>query len=100
MTKNGRPTYLSEMLLVYHEMWKVLREGGYAVVIVKPFIKNRQVIDLPYLTYLLMAKVGFVLEALYKLRLGSQSFWRVLYHRRFPTVPKIAHEWILVCRKP
>jgi ubiquinone/menaquinone biosynthesis C-methylase UbiE len=81
-------------------MYRVLRPGGRAVVIVKPFSKERRVVDLPYYTYLLMARVGFTLEALYKLRLEQQSFWKVLYHRRFPTVPKIAHEWILVCRKP
>jgi tRNA G10 N-methylase Trm11 len=96
----GRPTYLSEMLLVYHEMHKVLRPGGRAIVIVKPYTKERRVVDLPYYTYLLMAKVGFTLEALYKLRLEQQSFWKVLYHRKNPDVPRIMHEYVLVCRKP
>jgi hypothetical protein len=98
LTKSGRPTYLSEMLLVYREMRKVLREEGRAIVIVKPFAKNRKIIDLPYLTYLLMSKVGFSLEALYKLRLEVQSFWRVLYYRKNPDVPRIMHEYVIVAR--
>jgi predicted RNA methylase len=96
----GRPTYLSEMLLVYREMWKVLRPGGRAIVIVKPFSKERRVVDLPYYTYLLMARVGFALEALYKLRLEQESFWKILYYRKNPDVPRIIHEYVLVCRKP
>jgi len=99
LMKNGRPTYLSEMLKVYYEMWKVLKPFGLAIVIVKPFIRNKEVIDLPYHTWLLMQRVGFKLEKLYKLRLKQKSFWRVLYYRKFPEVPRINHEYILVCRK-
>jgi DNA modification methylase len=100
MTRDGKPTYLSEMLKVYSEMYKVLKPSGLAIVIVKPFIRNKKIVDLPYYTWLLMSKVGFKLEKLYKLRLKQQSFWRLLYHRKNPEVPVIAHEWILICRKP
>jgi len=99
MTKSGKPTYLSEMLKVYREMWKVLKPGGRAIVVVKPFIRNKKVIDLPYHTYLLMRAVGFELEQLYKLRLKKPSFWRILYERRFPEVPKIRHEYVIVAKK-
>jgi predicted RNA methylase len=98
LTKKGKPTYLSEMLLVYSEMRKVLREGGRAIVIVKPFVKNRQVIDLPYLTYLLMSKVAFTLEALYKLRLETLSFWRILHFRKNPDIPRLEHEYVIVAK--
>ena len=99
LMKNGKPTYLSEMLKVYREVWKVLKPGGRAIIIVKPFQRNKKVVDLPYYTYLLMKACSFELEKLYKLRLKHQSFWRVLYYRRFPTIPRIAHEYVLICRK-
>jgi len=100
LLKNGKPTYLSEMLKVYSEMYKVLKPGGYCIVVVKPYIRDKSVIDLPYYTWLLMEKVGFKLEKLYKFRLPAKSFWRILYYRRFPTVPEITHEYIIVAVKP
>ena len=44
--KNGKPTYLSEILKVYGEMFKVLKPGGLAIVVVKPFVRNKKVVDL------------------------------------------------------
>jgi len=99
LTRSGKPTYLSEMLKVYGEMFKVLKPGGLAIVVVKPFIRNRRVIDLPWYTWLLMRKVGFELERLYKLRLKQQSFWRILYEKKNPEVPRISHEYVIVARK-
>jgi DNA modification methylase len=100
LLNNGKPTYLSEMLKVYSEMYKVLKPGGYSIIVIKPYIRNKSVIDLPYYTWLLMEKVGFKLEKLYKFRLPAKSFWRILYYRRFPTVPEIAHEYVIVTVKP
>jgi hypothetical protein len=47
-----------------------------------------------------MEQVGFKLEKLYKLRLQQESFWRILYKKKYSDVPEIRHEYILVCRKP
>jgi DNA modification methylase len=99
LLKDGKPTYLSEMLRVYSEMYKVLKPGGHCIVVVKPFIRNKKVIDLPYYTWLLMERVGFKLERLYKFRLPSKSFWRVLYYKKYPEVPEIAHEYVIVTAK-
>jgi hypothetical protein len=99
LLRNGKPTYLSEMLKIYNEMYRVLKPGGYCIVVVKPFIRKKQVIDLPYYTWLLMERVGFKLEKLYKFKLPTKSFWRKLYYRRFPTVPEIAHEYVIVTVK-
>jgi DNA modification methylase len=100
LTKKGKPTYLSEMLLVYKNMFEVLRPGGVACVVVKPFVKDRRVVDLPYITWCLLRTVGFVLEKAYKWRIERPSFWRVLYLKRFPEVPQVSHEYVVVVRKP
>lgn len=81
-SREGKETYLEAMLTVYREMWKVLKPQGRAIVVVKPFIRNKRVVDLPYHTWLLLKKAGFQLVKLFKLRLKMQSFWRVIYYRR------------------
>ncbi|MEM2365692.1 MAG: DNA methyltransferase [Nitrososphaerota archaeon] len=99
LIKDGKPTYLSEMLKVYNEMYKVLKPGGKAIVVIKPCIKKKKVVDLPYYTWLLMQKVGFRLEKLYKLRLKKLSFWRVIFYKKHSDVPKIAHEYVIIASK-
>jgi len=99
-SKGRSETYLEAMYKVYSEMYKILRPGGRAIVVVKPFIRNKRVVDLPYHTYLLMHRCGFELEKLYKLRLQTKSFWRILYCKKFPDVPRIEHEYVLVMRRP
>jgi hypothetical protein len=100
LTKKGRPTYLSEMLLVYKNMFEILRPGGTACVVVKPFIKDRKVVDLPYITWCLLRAVGFTLEKAYKWRIERPSFWRILYAKKNPDVPLVAHEYVVVVKKP
>jgi DNA modification methylase len=92
-------TYLEAMLKVYAEMWKVLKPDGLAIIVIKPFIRNKKVVDLPWHTWLLLEKVGFKLTKLYKLYLKQDSFWRVLYKKKYPLVPQIKHEYIIVCQK-
>jgi DNA modification methylase len=94
-----RETYLEAMLKVYSECCKVLRPGGRIIVAVRPFIRSMKPIDLPYHTWLLLEKVGFRLEKLYKLRLKNQSFWRILYYKRHSDAPRICHEYIIVCQR-
>lgn len=100
LTKKGKPTYLSEMLKVYAQMFHVLRPGGVACVVVKPFVKDRRVVDLPYITWCLLRAVGFMLEKAYKWRIERPSFWRILYVKKNPDVPLVAHEYVVVVRKP
>jgi DNA modification methylase len=100
MTRDGKPTYLSEIFKVYLECFKVLKPNGLMIVVVKPFQRNFKVVDLPYHTYILLSRCGFILEKLYKLRLKQQSFWRILIYKKHPELPRIMHEYILVCRKP
>jgi hypothetical protein len=88
------------MLLVYKNMFEILRPGGTACVVVKPFIKNRKVVDLPYITWCLLSAAGFTLEKAYKWRIERPSFWRILYSKKNPDVPLVAHEYVVVVKKP
>jgi len=93
-------TYLEAMLKVYVECYKVLKPGGKIAIIIKPFIRNKQVVDLPWHTHLLMTKVGFRPHEFFKYKLKHMSFWRLLYYKKHPEVPKITNEYILVYEKP
>ena len=93
-------TYIEAMLKVYSECFKVLRKGGKIIVIIKPFIRNKKVVDLPYHTYLMLRKVGFKIVEVWKYRLKRQSFWRILYYKKYTEVPRINHEYVIVGVKP
>ncbi len=94
-----KETYLEAMLQVYVECYKVLKPSGLCVIVVKPFIRNKKVIDLPLQTWLLLERVGFKLHQLLKFRLPSESFWRVLYRKKHPDVETLAHEYIIIVQK-
>jgi len=92
-------SYLSAMSKVYGEFYKVLKYGGYAIVVVKPFIRNFKVIDLPHHTYELMTSCGFRLAKLMKHSGIGRSLWRIMYYRKNQDVPEIRHEYVLIMKK-
>jgi len=99
MGATKKETYLQAMLKVYKEMYSVLKEGGRAIVVVRPFVRNKKVVDLPYDTWLLLEKVGFQLEEVWKLYLKNLSFWRINQYKKNPDQEQIRYEYILVVRK-
>jgi len=100
LPRKKKETYLEAMLRVYGQMYQVLKPGGRAIIVVKPFIRRKKVIDLPYYTLLLLQRCGFTLEKLYKMRVMNKSFWRIIYSRKHPEVQEIAHEYVIIVRKP
>lgn len=92
-------TYLEAMLRVYRECWKVLRAGGRMVIVVKNFIRDKQVVRLDLDTIRLCEATGFRLADRWYLRLPTRSFWKILYHRKYPDVPEVEHEDVLVFEK-
>ena len=98
--KPSKPTYLSEMFRVYSECYKVLKSGGRIILIVKPFVRSKKAVDLPYHTWLLLERVGFKLVDVLKFRLPAQSFWRVLQYQKYPEIERINHEYIIIAQKP
>ena len=69
------------------------------ILVVKNFIRNQKEVDLRGDTVKLCEQSGFeFLEEHYRILL-SQSFWRVIYAKKFPDAPKIDREYVLIFRK-
>jgi len=92
-------TYLSAMIKVYAECFKVLKLHGLLILIIKNFIRKKTVVRLDLDTIRLCEHVGFKLKERWYRQLKEESFWRVLYRKKFPTVPRIRYEHILVFEK-
>jgi len=103
-SKTGKPTYLSEMLLVYDQCYKVLKPKGKLVVVVKCFIRNFKLIPLHEHTRILCELVGFKFREMLAFKLPQKSFWRILYQKKHGDKIKDLHlldyEFILVFEKP
>lgn len=91
--------YLEAMLQVYQQCFSVLKNGGLMILVTKNFIRNKQVIRLDTDTIKLCEQAGFKFVERHYRKLTGQSFWRVIYHQKFPDVEQINHEDVLVFRK-
>ncbi|KKK82688.1 hypothetical protein LCGC14_2800900, partial [marine sediment metagenome] len=91
-------SYLEAMLQVYQQCFNVLKPQGLMILVTKNFIRNKQVVRLDTDTIKLCEQAGFsYLERHYR-KLPSQSFWRIIYHQKYPEVEQINHEDVLVFR--
>ena len=89
-------TYLRAMRIAYQQCYRCLKPHGLMILVVKPCIRNQQVIHLERDTQKLCESVGFTfLEEHYR-RLTHMSFWRTLYARKHPKVERVDKEFILV----
>lgn len=92
--------YLQAMLQVYRESYLVLRPLGKIVLVTKNFIRNKKVIRLDLDTIKLCESVGFSLKDRWYFKLPTKSFWKILYHKKYPDVDEVKYEDILVFEKP
>lgn len=92
-------TYLDAMHQVYAECFKVLKEGGYMVLVVKNFIRNKKIVDLAVDTVKLCESVGFRHVRTHKRKLTNFSFWIINYRKRYPDAPRVDFEHVLVFQK-
>lgn len=92
-------SYLSQMLLVYSQCFKVLRPGGLMVLVVKNFIRNKKIVRLDLDTIKICEQAGFNFKERFERKLTQQSFWRVIYSQKYPDVEQIKGEDILVFEK-
>ncbi len=92
-------SYLEAMLQVYQQCHSVLKPQGLMILVTKNFIRNKAVVRLDTDTIKLCEQTGFsFLERHYR-ELPSQSFWRIIYAKKFPDVEQIKSEDVLVFRK-
>ena len=92
-------TYLQAMLQVYQQCHKVLKPEGLMILVTKNFIRNKQIVGLDLDTIKLCEQAGFSFLERYYRKLPSQSFWRVIYHQKYPQVEMIHFEDVLVFKK-
>jgi len=91
--------YLQAMLQVYQQCHRVLKDKGLMVLVVKNFIRDKKIIRLDLDTIKICEKVGFKLKEILQRKLTQKSFWRIIYHNKYPDVPEIEYEEILVFQR-
>jgi DNA modification methylase len=91
--------YLLAMLEVYKNCFAVLKEKGLMVLVTKNFIRNKQIVRLDLDMIKLCEQAGFVLKERLARRLTQQSFWRIIYYKKYPDAPRIDFEDVLVFQK-
>jgi DNA modification methylase len=95
----GMEEYFWAMLNVYGNVFGSLKKGGIFGVVVRPLYRKKSVFDLPYYTWILCREIGFEIVNIYRLKLMRQSFWTLLYEKKFPCVSRIRDEYVLIVRK-
>lgn len=93
-------TYLEAMQQVYNECFNVLNPQGKMVLVTKNFIRDQKVVRLDLDTIKLCESVGFNLIDRWYFDLPVKSFWKIIYHQKYPDVPEVKYEDILVFGKP
>ena len=89
-------SYLEAMLQVYTQCYTVLRPGGLMILITKNFIRNQKEVRLDEDTISLCEQAGLTFQERWYRELPSQSFWRVIYAKKYPDAPELKYEDVLV----
>ena len=92
-------SYLEAMAQVYSKCYKVLKPGGLMILVTKNFIREQKEIRLDSDTVKLCEQVGFRFQERWYRELTTQSFWRVIYRKKYPDAPELKDEDVLVLRK-
>lgn len=102
---NNKETYLEAMRKVYAECYSVLKPHGLMILVVKRFIRNFKAIKLDEHTKALCESVGFKHLETLLFKLPQQSFWRILYEKKYRNeinkedLDSLKYEFILVFEK-
>jgi len=78
-----KETYLSAMLDVYRECFKVMKADGIMALVTKNFVRNKKPVRLDLDTIKLCEHAGFTLIDRWWFRLPMRSFWAIQHTRKF-----------------
>ena len=92
-------SYLEAMAQVYAQCYAVLKPEGLMVLVVKNFIRDQKEVRLDLDTIKLCEQSGFSFQERWYRELPAQSFWRVIYKKKYPSAPELKYEDILVFKK-
>ena len=92
-------SYLSAMLQVYQQCHSVLKPQGLMILVTKNFLREQKEIRLDTDTIALCEQAGFQFIERHFRILPAQSFWRVIYMKKYPNAPVLDKEDILVFRR-
>lgn len=104
-----KTTYWTAMGHVYAEMWRVLKPGGVAAIVVKDFVKNKQIVEVGRGTRELLESLGFTtirrtIAMLATMHPDGKITWHKSPFRRIledkGTIPRIDWEEVIWVRKP
>jgi len=75
-------SYLQAMLQVYEQCWKVLKDNGLMILVLKNFIRDKKIVRLDLDTISLCEQAEFSLQERHYRKLTAQSFWRTIALQR------------------
>jgi hypothetical protein len=107
-------TYWDAMAVIYRQVYEILPLGGHCILVLKSFVRQGKIVNLPDMTRQLLEHLGFRVVHMHKAMLTSEiaqltldggedrksraSFFRWLHAKKYPHL-FIDHETVLCCLK-
>jgi DNA modification methylase len=93
-------TYMGEMLKIYSECYKALKQDGFMILVVKNFRRKGEEINLANDTIKLCKLAGFRFFQTCIHVLNGASFWQINHAKKTPYLMLNLTEYVLVFKKP
>jgi len=75
--------YQKAMSKVYASCYSALKPGGPLILVVKNFIRDKEVVRLDQITIQLCEEIGFTLSDHWYFKVPIKSFWKILYEQKW-----------------
>jgi 16S rRNA G966 N2-methylase RsmD len=91
--------YLQSMAQVWRECAHVLRHGGYLICVTRDCVRDQAIVPIGKQNHDLIVSAGLSFVRCDDWQIPQQSFWRILYSKKFPDAPTISTEQVWIFRK-